>query len=211
MAVYTIFNDTGEEYISGFTLLDGDMRKVLPVGFECHPVTNRARLSDGTSVKKNEFYQGVRVDPTHLPTRVTAKGRKRQLTDLQRTHNIFLVSDGFRKVVEGLEPGIHLFNQVELVWEDGSHAGSYFWFYPCVRVDGIDRQQTTHELREKAGLWMNKPGGQYVVNLAQVADRNIWIDPRMNSFDLPFVSEAFKQAMADAGVRGIGYHALPTV
>lgn len=174
-------------------------------------MTNSTRLPDGTWVKKNEFYQGVRVDSTHLPTKVIWKGRKRHLTDLQRAHNLFLVSDRFRQVLEGLEPGIHLFKPVELVWEDGSHAASYFWFYPCARVDGIDREHTTHELREKAGLWMNRPGGQYVVNLAQVTGHNIWIDPRMNSFDLPFVSEAFKQAMADAGVSGIGYHELPTI
>ncbi|CAN7688464.1 imm11 family protein [Mesorhizobium sp. LjRoot246] len=210
MTVYTIFDDTGEDYSPGFALLDGDMKKVLPIGFEFHPVTNRAKLSDGTSVKKKEFYQGVRVDPTHLPTKVIMKGRKRELTDLQRAHNIFLVSDSFRQVVEGLEPGIHLFKPVELVWEDGSHAASYFWFYPCVRLDGMDRKHTTHELTD-VGLWINKPGGQYVVNLEQVAGHHVWIDPRMNSFDLPFVSGAFKRAMADAGVRGIGYHELPTI
>ena len=67
-------------------------------------------------------------------------GQERQLTDLQRAHDIFLVSDRFRQVVEKLEPGVHLFAPVELVWEDGSHAASFFWFYPCSRVDGIDRE-----------------------------------------------------------------------
>jgi hypothetical protein len=70
MAAYTIFNDTGEEYIAGFELLDGDFRKVLPVGFEFSPVTHSVRQPDGTRVKENEFYQGVRVEPTHLPTKV---------------------------------------------------------------------------------------------------------------------------------------------
>ncbi len=211
MAVYTIYNDTGEDHISGFKFLDGDMKQVLPVGFEFNPVTHSAKLPDGTRVRKKEFYQGVRVDLTHLPTKVVWKGRKRQLTDLQRAHNILLVSDGFRKVVEELEPGIHQFAPVELVWEDGSHAASFFWFYPCTRIDGMDRDHTTHRFEDSAGLWMNNPGGKYVVNLGKVGNHHVWIDPRMNSFDLPFVSRALKKHLEDAGVRGVGYHELPTV
>jgi hypothetical protein len=137
-------------------------------------------------------------------------GKKRQLTDLQRAHDIFLVSDRFRQVVETLEPGVHLFVPVELVWEDGSHAASFFWFYPCSRVDGIDRERTTHEFHQEAGLWMPKAGGEFVVDLARAGGHHIWIDPRMNTFNLPFVSSAFKQAMTEAGVTGIGYHELPT-
>ena len=210
MAVYTIYNDTGEEYIAGFKFLDGDMKQVLPVGFEFHPVTGGARLADGTRVKKKEFYQGVRVDPTHLPTKVMWKGKKRQLTDIQQAHDIFLVSDSLRHVVEELEPGTHLFAPVELVWEDGSHAASFFWFYPCVRIDGMDREHTTHELDEKAGLWVFKPGKKYVIGLKQVAGHHVWIDPRLTSGSV-FVSGVVKQAMADAGVRGIGYNEFPTV
>lgn len=56
----------------------------------------------------------------------------------------------------------------------------------------------------------DRTGGQYVVNRGQVGEHNIWIDPRMNSFKRPFISEVFKQAMADAGASGIGYHELPT-
>ncbi|RWO04169.1 MAG: DUF1629 domain-containing protein [Mesorhizobium sp.] len=210
MAVYTIYNDTGEEYIAGFKFLDGDMNKVLPVGFEFHPVTGGARLADGTRVKKNEFYQGVRIDPTHLPTKVLWRGGKRQLTDLQRAHDIFLVGDALRRVIEELEPDVHQFAPVELVWEDGSHAASYFWFYPSVRVDGMDRDHTTNELSEKTGLWIHKQGGKFAVNLEQVAGHHIWNDPRTH-FGSVFVSEMFKQAMANAGVRGIGYHELLTV
>lgn len=210
MSVYTIYNDTGEEYISGFELLDGDMKQVVPVGFEFHAGIGAARLSDQTWVEKKAFYQGVPVDPTHLPTKVMWKGQKRQLADVQRAHNIFLVSDGFRRVLEGLETNVHMFVPVDLVWEDGSPAAPYFWFYPCARVDGIDRQRTTHQFHEKSGLWTNKSGGIYVVNLKQVEGHHLWIDPRMNSFDLPFVSEDFKRAMTDAGVTGIGYYELAT-
>lgn len=58
---------------------------------------------------------------------------------------------------------------------------------------------------------MNRPGGKYVADRKQVGGHHIWIDPRMSAFDLPLVSGAFRRAMADAGVRGIGYRELPTV
>ncbi len=130
-----------------------------------------------------------------MPKKVEWGGAKRQLTDVQRAHNIFLVSEAFRNVVEQLEPNVHQIVPVELVWSDGSHAASFYWFYPCNRIDSMDRHHTTHELSEGSGLWMAKSGNRFVVSLKQVAGRHIWIDPRMNSFDLPFVSEVFKQAM----------------
>jgi hypothetical protein len=210
-SAYSIFNDTSEEGFSGFQFLDGDMKKVAPVGFDFHPVTHRVKLPDGTSVRRNEFYQGVPVDATHLPTKVVWKDKKRRLSDFRRAHNIFIVSELFRSTLEELEPGVHQFKPVKLVWADGQPAGDFFWFYPCNRIDGMDRALTSLEFREDTGRWKTKPGGKYVVNLAQIGDRHIWIDPRMAAFDLPFVSKAFKRAMTDAGVKGIGYSELAAI
>ncbi|WP_353682751.1 DUF1629 domain-containing protein [Mesorhizobium sp.] len=145
-----------------------------------------------------------RPDRSHPPAHEDKGGRGKIMPADLMMHNSFFVSGKFREVVEKLEPGLHQFVPVELLWKDGSHAASYFWFYPCNRIDGMDREQTTHEFREKSGLWMNRPGGSYVVNLQRVGGRNVWIDPRMSGFDLPFVSETFKLAMSEAGVRGIG-------
>ena len=209
MSVYTIFADPGADFGRRSDPVDGDRRKVFPVGFEFHPVTNSVRLEDGTRVRKSSTYQGVPIDPTNMPTKIKVGGGKSPPADLIM-HNGFFVSGKFRLVVEELEPRLHQFIPVELVWKDGSHAASYFWFYPCNRIDCMDREHTTHELTEKAGLWMNRPGGSYVVNLERVRGHDVWIDPRMAGFDLPFVSETFKQAMSEAGVRGIGYNAMKT-
>lgn len=210
-SAYSIFNDTSEEGFSGFQFLDGDMKKVAPGGFDFHPVTHRVKMPDGTSVRRNEFYQGVPVDATYLPTRVVWKDKKRRLSDLQRAHNIFIVSDLFRRTIEELEPGVHQFELVKMIWADGQPAGDFFWFYSCNRIDGMDRVLTSLEFREDTGRWKIKPGGKFVVNLAQIGGRHIWIDPRLAVFDLPFVSEAFKRAMTDAGVKGIGYGELEAI
>ena len=163
MSVYTFYADPGADYGRRADPIDGDRNKVWPVGFDFHPVTHAARLEDGTSVKKSSIYQGVPVDATHLPKKVRVGGGKAPPVDVI-THNGFIVSDKFRQVLDQLEPG-HQFAPTELVWKDGSHAASYFWFYPCNRIDCLDREHTTHELRGKSGLWMQKPGGHSVHSL----------------------------------------------
>ncbi|RWO81344.1 MAG: hypothetical protein EOS18_11295 [Mesorhizobium sp.] len=75
---------------------------------------------------KSATYQGVPIDPTHLPTKKVGGG-KIMPADLMM-HNSFFVSGKFREVVEKLEPGLHQFVPVELLWKDGSHAASYFCF-----------------------------------------------------------------------------------
>ncbi|MCR5856442.1 DUF1629 domain-containing protein [Mesorhizobium sp. J428] len=209
MTVFTIFADEGADFGRRAYLLDGDFRKVFPVGFEFHPVTNSVRLEDGTWVDKSSVYQGLPVDTANLPTKIKIGGGKKMPADLMQ-HSYFFVSDKLRQVIEGLEPDVHQFAPVELVWKDGKHAASYFWFYPCTRIDCMDREHTTHEFREKSGLWMNRPGGSCVVSLERVTGRHVWIDPRLSG-RYPFVSEAFRQATTDAGIRGIGYNTMKAV
>lgn len=216
MPVYTIFANTGEEYRQGTKPLDGDTKKVYPVGFEFDPNSNDPsaagnliRQPDRTYVQKISTYQGVPVDLTHLPTKVEIGGPKRILTDLLRSNSIFMVSDRFRSVIEGLEPGRHQFAPVELVWADGSHAADFFWFYPCARVDGMDREKTTHELHRERE-WKRVAGGEYVVSLNQVGAHHVWVEARLTSGSV-FVSEIFRRAASRAGVTGVGYNEFSAV
>jgi len=211
MGVYSIYDDTGEAYLTSTKALDGDFDLVVPIGVDFDPGIGAALMDDGLLLQRRSTYQGVPVDMSHLPTKVVWGGAKRKLTDIQRTRSRFLVRDNFRQVVERLEPGLHQFQPVELVWEDGSHAADFFWFNPCARVDGMDRDHTTFELSEKSGLWKRTNNGRFVASLAKVAGHHVWIDPRISAFSYPFVSEAFRSAMADAGVTGIGYHEIEVV
>lgn len=209
MPVYTLYADIGKEQNHAATPLDGDFKQVFPAEPEFHPVAKAVRLADGSLLFQRFAYQGVRVHPEHLPTKVEIGG-PRSLTDLLQSNSLLLVSGRFRSVVEAVEPGHHQFVPVEVVWRDGTHAADFFWFYPCNRVDGMDRQETTHRLNEKSGLWTNVPGGAYVVNLDQVDDHHIWIDQKLSAFDLPFVSETFREHAESAELVGVGYHRIPT-
>jgi hypothetical protein len=209
MPVYTIFNDTGEEGIAGSDMLDGDMSKVRPVGVEFDPPGYLFRLPDSTYVHLGDISSGLPNETKFLPTKIRWGGRKRELTDLQYARNSMLARDNFRRVLEELEPGVHQFVPVEIVWNDGSSAGEFYWFYPCVRLDGMDRNLTTHTLHRERE-WVHAPEGKYVINLNQVAGHHLWFDKRA-MWHFPYVSEGFKQAMANAGVKGIGYHECESV
>jgi hypothetical protein len=216
MSVYTIYVDASEEHNYGAKPMDGDFKQVYPVGYEFDPNSNdpaaagnMIRLPDRTYVVKKFSYQGLPVHLEYLPSKVQLDGPKRSLTDLLMSNNVLLVSDRFRSVVEDLEPDRHQFAPVKLVWNDGSPAADFFWFYPCARIDGMDRAATTHELHRERN-WKHTPGGTYVVNLSSVGDNNIWIDPRLLAFDFPFVSDKFKRSMSKSGVDGIGYREILT-
>ncbi|MCV0429714.1 MAG: hypothetical protein K5905_30110 [Roseibium sp.] len=214
--VYTIFEKTDDNVSYVVKPLNGDFKKVYPSGFEFDlnsndsaAIGNVIRQSDRTYIEKKFSYQGVPVHLKHLPTSVQIDGPRRPLTDLLISNSIFLVSNRFRAVVEELEPQIHQFASVELVWKDDLYAGNYFWFYPCARVDGMNRVETTHELRRDR-YWKEVFNGNYVVDLLRVGNNNIWIDPRVLAFYHPFVSETFKKAMDTAAVSGVGYHEVST-
>jgi len=217
MPVYTIYSDMSDEYetqggVVDTELLDGDFKKVIPVGIDFHPSAQAALMGDGTIIYEKSAYQGVPVDLSHLPTKVQWGGGKRELSDILKTFSKFLVSKKLRDVIEKLEPQVHQFAPLELIWmQDNSHAGDYFWFYPCNRIDSLDRELTTYDFDEDIGLWKHVDGKKPVVNLLQVGDAHIWIDPRWNTFGNLCVSEAFKQAMDAAGVTGIGYNETEVV
>lgn len=210
MGVYSIYDDTGEAYLTSTKAVDGDFDLVVPIGVDFDPGIGAALMDDGLLLQRRSTYQGVPVDMSHLPTKVVWGGAKRKLTDIQRTRSRFLVRDNFRQVVERLEPGLHQFQPVELVWKDGSHAANFFWFNPCARVDGMDRDHTTHPFKENIGKWSYEDGKKFVVNCEQTAGHHVWIDPR-TAHGTVFVSEQFRQAMQAAGVNGIGYAQFDTV
>jgi len=217
MPVYTIYVDTGEDYSTAAKSLDGNFKKVYPAGFEFDPESsdpaapeNTIRQPDRSYVQKTFARQGLRVVPDHLPKTVQLEGPRRDPGDLLISNSVPLVSQRFQAMVEGLEPGRHQVAPVELVWTDGSHAGSFCWFYPCARVDSMDREKTTHDLH-RGRYWKRTPGGVFVVSLARVGAHHVWIDPRVLAFDLPFVSAEFRGAALEAKLSGIGYHELPAV
>ncbi|WP_367714277.1 DUF1629 domain-containing protein (plasmid) [Nitratireductor sp. GISD-1A_MAKvit] len=214
--VYTIYWKQPEEYTSDLRVLDGDFKQVYPTGFEFNPnstdvaaVGNMLMQPDRTFVERMWTYQGLPVDMTHAPTRVQYTGRLEEMADVMRASSWFVVSERFRSVVERLEPGKHQFQPVELVDAEGNHLAHYFWLVPCARVDGMDREHTTHEFYKERS-WRQIPGKKYVVSLKQTAGHHLWIDPRTN-FGTVFISQELHDALEAANLGGLGFGELDAI
>ncbi|WP_150524601.1 imm11 family protein [Roseibium sediminis] len=216
MAVYGIFYDRigdptlGEETFAD-EVLDGDFKSAFPVGVEFDPSVKAAFASDGGLIQQDAQYQGLPVDMSGLPKRVRLGGaHKFPLPDLLKATGHFLVSEKLRDAIEVLEPDVHQFQPVELIWQDGSPVATYFWFNVCNRRDAMDREHTTYSFNDRIKIWNLASNGKFVVNTSQSNGAHVWVDSRLTNRTI-FVSESFKDAMTAAGITGIGYSEYQTV
>lgn len=205
MQTYNIYCNADEDRQYMKTPLDGDMHKVGPEGLDFTKPPHSLKIDEGGRIRQNDTNAGVRVDPTHLPTKIQMGGRRRKLDDVQYTLSTFFVSEKFRQVMESLEPGKHQFEKVDLLWKDGSAASDqqYYWFFVLQRLDSIDHEKTTHEFNGMSWKWIK--GGKYVVSAKSVGNNVIWREMFIG-FNYPHITKKFKEAMDMAGVTGIGYH-----
>ncbi|WP_150526133.1 imm11 family protein [Roseibium sediminis] len=196
--VYRIFPDYPGMHRYGVKHLNGDPDKV-----EALDITpDEAKILPGYSI-----FAGRPVDTTHLPTKVQAGGRKRTFKDIS-PDGLYSVSENFREVVERLEPGVHQFVPVEFVWKDGTHAANRYWYFPCNRLDSVDREKTTEEL-EAGIMWMPSKNPGFVFSRSQIGDCHLWRDKFMPSSYGPFISNALYKAFVEAGIEGMGVQELP--
>ena len=74
MTVYLLSYDSDTK--GDFDILDGDRDKIEPLedGFEWHEGGDFGIYPDGLIVQRMIIAQGIRMDPTHLPTKLRWKG-----------------------------------------------------------------------------------------------------------------------------------------
>ena len=178
-----------------FQPLDGDIDKVKPIDMS---------FDRGTLKLPTILTQGLKMDVTHLPTKLRCGGPKRELADVQHVYGVYLVPETFREILERLEPGVHDFYPVELVWKDGSSAGKRYWFYPQHRIDTVDREKTTFVLKP---LWDSEgdESRRLVFNRKAIGDCHAWVDKLIPDSGVVLVSEKFKQELDAAGISGMRF------
>lgn len=141
------------------------------------------------------------MDPLHLPTKVEPEGPKRELSDYLEATS-YLVDQKFKDVVEALEPSVHQFFAVDVLWSDGELAGNRYWFFPCNRLDTVDREKTTKVFRS---LWDPTSDGSFVFSKSQIGKHHIWIDKFMVSIMGILMSNEMHDALVSAGITGMGF------
>ena len=188
--------EDGEVYSYDYKPLDGDVRKVKPIDMA---------FDRGKPKLPSPVAQGLKMDVTHLPTKLLWGGPKRELTDMQDAGYTFLVPGTFKDVLERLEPGIHDFYPVELVWKDGTSAGHRYWFYPQHRIDTVDREKTTHTIGKVLWDLDSNKDGKLVFSRKTIGDRHAWIDKLIPGGRYVFVSEEFRYELEATGTTGLGF------
>lgn len=87
-------------------------------------------------------HSGYRVSTDYLPTKMRYDDAPPPPLDIERLSALTFCSDGFRQLVERLEPGVHQFEPIEYVRSDGSHVADMYVFFICQRLDTVDHEHT---------------------------------------------------------------------
>ena len=97
---------------------------------------------------------GRRVRPESVP-RVIRRFGRRKLLDFEGQF-VGTVNDRFRRLIEDMEPGIHQFEPVRYIGRDDELLEERWFWQVCNRLDTVDRERSTGELRD--GLYRSKKG-----------------------------------------------------
>ena len=144
---------------------------------------------------------GRAVKTEHIPTRVVRQDPKKFIPDVDWGVGMFFVNDKFKDVVERLEPGVHQFVPMEMLWPDGTLAQKMYFFHVCNRLDTVDRELSTVKLSKTGRVW--EPKGEMIFNLDQIGDHHIWVDQHTYAPGGFFISDVMRDALEEAGVTGI--------
>lgn len=191
--VYFMSCNNGDAYSYPYRALDGDVNQIRPAD-----MTPDA----GARIREGYAYVGRAYEPQHVPGKIELSGPRRPIRDVYDAFAL-LVDQKFKAAVEKLEPGLHQFFPVDLLWQDGSHAADRYWFVPCTRLDSVDREKTTFEFR---GLWdlLGGPEKRLVFSRAEIGDHHVWIDKFIH-VPTPIISDALKAELEAAGVTGLDF------
>lgn len=197
------------DYRDEFKSLDGDIDAVDNIDKSVDIGINPPSYS-------SRFRCGRAVDTTRLPTKALAKGRKRKLADYFSMKLAQFCSPAFRDLVEELEPGVHQFEPLTLVWNDGSEAGRYFWFTPCQRIKTLHQELLYPPIYRKSGLWDQRDESgvrvknpRFVFSRQLIGNHHIWCDPQMDG--MIYVSDRFEEMAKARGIAGIRFAEEETV
>jgi hypothetical protein len=119
-----------------------------------------------------------------LPRKLCVVGARHRLPDLINYRGGYVCSDAFRDIVETLEPLIHQFESVDLVWKNGDLAAKYFYFIPCNRLFAVNEDLVFPPLRGKSKIWVADPkGNSRLVFLPDcIAEHHFWVDASLEGF-----------------------------
>ncbi len=202
--IYGLYPTTEGAYNLYFEELDGDYDKVDMVDKSTDRSTTRITST-------HAFRVGREIETEYLPTRLRPKKRKGKLPDLAVHRMGQICSQRFRDVIEALEPGVHQFVPVQIVWKDKSvDERPYYWFVPCTRIWALDPEESNPPLGENgwylgyAMMGEPRPGPiQPAFRKDRVKNHHLFVDGGIQGRF--YISERLKAALEDAKLVGVGF------
>ncbi len=191
----------GFDEVAGFTVgrdvLDGD-----PVKIEYIDTTFDFGLSP--TFEPGDLYAGRAVKQDNVSTRVEWSSKKHPPYDVFMVRGLILVSDAFKDIIERLEPNVHQFFPVEVLYKDGSHARQMYFFNICNRLDTMDRERATANLDR---IMWDPASGDFVFSKSLIGNHHIWKDKFIHPGK--FLSDTVKSEIEKIGLTGITFHGFP--
>ena len=190
---FLLAEDNPDTLSYGYFELEGDIKKVTAIDLS----------KDGGLTPRigSMVDRGRAVHGEHMPTKIIREGPKRPTPDVVFCWSMPLVNERFRQIVEALEPAIHQFFKVRILWIDGSLAAERYFLVVCNRIDSMHRELTT--MRFKGILWEPVPGqdSYCVFDRSKIGGTHLWRDKHLIS--APLVSNELAHRLASAEVTGI--------
>jgi len=186
-------------HLIGSRLLDGNVSKIEYID---------STFDKGLSplFEPGDMYAGRAVKSEHVPTMVEWSSKRYPPPDTFLSEVIF-VSDAFKDIVERHEPGVHQFFPVEVVYKDGSFARQMYFFNICNRLDTMDRDRATAELRN--GIMWDPRTGDFAFSLEKLGSAHVWKDKHVHPGR--FLSSIVADELTSQGLTGISLHPYPAV
>lgn len=160
------------------------------------------RTSDGgAGLATAPSFTGRRIVRESIPKTIRWKS-KRKLLDYETTC-IKTVSDGFRALIEEIEPGVHQFEPVRFIGKDRGDLGNRWFWQICNRIDSVHRGRTTMILPKFN--WRSQVGVPpiLVFDIAAIGPAAFWHDKHISNAS--YVSDATKSRIETAGITGVHF------
>lgn len=165
----------------------------------------------GTRINRfNSYTKGRSVKPETVMKNLMIGGRKRKLRGILQTFSkIFAVTDEFRKIVEELEPGVHQFLPVDLIWRDETLAEKRYLLFVGQRLDTTHKEKTTMKWRDffwdihaESEVESDPSLDKIVLSSDAIGSSHLWYDKHLIS--MPIVSEVLGERLRSSRITGIG-------
>jgi len=199
-AVYAFGFRAEAPHLIASRLLDGNVSKIEYID---------STFDKGLSplFKPGQLYAGRAVKSEHVPTKVEWSSKRFSPPPDVFQSEVIFVSDAFKDIVERHEPGVHQFFPVEVVYKDGSFARQMYFFNICNRLDTMDRDRATAELRN--GIMWDPRTGDFAFSLEKIGSAHAWVDKHVHYGQ--FFSSAVADEFKSQGLTGISLHPYPAV